>query len=118
MSDRNEVLQKMSETYEDLIEIKLCLDDSRLSYKDAIMQHNNFDLEISRLIDQLKYGYPENEFDVIGKLNQVYRQDREIEASLPNLCKNYQDSCARFNKLEKQLAEIIEELKSFAEENE
>ena len=118
MSDRNEVLQKMSDVYGNLIESKSFLDESRLLYKDAIMQHNKFDLEISRLIDQLKYGYPENEIDVISKLNQVYRQDREIEASLPNLCKNYQDSCARFNKLEKQLAEIIEELKSFAEENE
>ena len=120
MSDRNEVLQKMSDVYGGLIEAKSYLDESRLLYKDAIMQHNNFDLEISRLIDQLKYGYPENEIDVIGKLNQVYRQvyrqDREIEAILPNLCKNYQDSCARFNKLEKQLAEIIEELKNFAEE--
>ena len=116
MSDRNEVLQKMSDVYGDLIEAKSYLDSSRLKYKDAIMQHNNFDLEISRLIDQLKYGYPENEFDVISKLNQVYRQDREIESSLPDLCKNYQDNCARFNELEKQLAEIIEELKNFAEE--
>ena len=116
MSDRNEVLQKMSETYEDLIEIKLCLGVSRSSYKDAIMHHNNFDLEISRLIDELKYGYPENEFDVIGKLNQVYRQDREIEVSLPELCKNYQNNCARFNELEKQMNKIIEELKNFAEE--
>ena len=118
MSDRNEVLQKMSDVYGNFIDAKSCLDESKLRYKDAIMQHNNFDLEISRLIDQLKYGYPENEIDVISKLNQVYRQDREIEASLPNLCKNYQDSCARFNKLEKQMDEIIEELKSFAEENE
>jgi len=118
MSDRNEVLQKMSDVYGDLIEAKSYIDESSLLYKDAIMQHNKFDLEISRLIDQLKYGYPVNEFDVISKLNQVYRQDQEIEASLPNLCKNYQDSCARFNKLEKQMDEIIEELKSFAEENE
>jgi len=90
MSDRNEVLQKMSDVYGDLIEAKSYID--------------NFDLEISRLIDQLKYGYPENKFDVISKLNQVYRQDREIEA--------------RFNELEKQMNKIIEELKSFAEENE
>ncbi len=118
MSDRNEVLQKMSDVYGDLIEAKSYLDASKLRYKDAIIQHNNFDLEISRLIDQLKYGYPENEFDVISKLNQVYRQDREIEASLPELCKNYQDNCARFNELEKQMNKIIEELKNFAEENE
>ena len=118
MSDRNEILQKMSDVYGDLIEAKSYLDASRLKYKNAIIQHNNFDLEISRLIDQLKYGYPENEFDVISKLNQVYHQDREIEESLPDLCKIYQDNCARFNELEKQLAEIIEELKSFAEENE
>jgi len=118
MSDRNEVLQKMSDVYGDLIEAKSYLDSSRLKYKDAIMQHNNFDLEISRLIDQLKYGYPENEFDVIGKLNQVYRQDQEIEASLPDLCKNYQDNCARFNELTEIMNKIIEELKSFAEENE
>ncbi len=116
MSDRNEVLQKMSDVYGNFIDAKSHLDESRLLYKDAIMQHNNFDLEISRLIDQLKYGYPENEIDVIGKLNQVYRQDREIEAILPDLCKNYQNNCARFNKLEKQMNKIIEELKSFAEE--
>ena len=116
MSDRNEVLQKMSDVYGDLIEAKSYLDASKLRYKDAIIQHNNFDLEISRLIDQLKYGYPENEFDVIGKLNQVYRHDREIEASLPDLCKNYQDSCARFNELEKQMDEIIVELKNVEEE--
>ena len=118
MSDRNEVLQKMSDVYGDLIEAKSYLDESKLRYKDAIMQHNNFDLEISRLIDQLKYGYPENEFDVISKLNQVYHQDREIEEILPDLCKNYQDNCARFNELTETMNKIIVELKNFAEENE
>ena len=118
MSDRNEILQKMSDVYGNFIDAKSCLDESKLRYKDAIMQHNNFDLEISRLIDQLKYGYQENEFDVIGKINQVYHQDKEIESSLPDLCKNYQDNCARFNELEKQMNKIIEELKSFSEEDE
>ena len=46
MSDRNEVLQKMSDVYGNLIESKSFLDESRLLYKDAIMQHNKFDLEI------------------------------------------------------------------------
>ena len=116
MSDRNEVLQKMSDVYGNFIDAKSCLDESKLRYKDAIMQHNNFDLEISRLIDQLKYGYPENEIDVISKLNQVYRQDQEIESSLPDLCKNYQNNCARFNELTETMNKIIEELKSFSEE--
>ena len=118
MSDRNEVLQKMSDVYGDLIEAKSYLDESKLRYKDAIMQHNNFDLEISRLIDQLRYGDMALEFDVISKLNQVYRQDREIESSLQELRKNYEDNCARFDELTKTMNKIIEELNSFAEENE
>jgi len=116
MSDRNEVLQKMSDVYGDLIEAKSYLDASRLKYKDAITQHNNIDLEISRLIDELKYGDMAMEFNIIEKLNQVYRQDREIESSLPELCKNYQDNCARFNELTEKMNKIITELKKFAEE--
>jgi len=116
MSDRNEVLQKMSDVYGDLIEAKSYLDASRLKYKNAIIQHNNFDLEISRLIDELKYGDMAMEFNIIEKLNQVYRQDREIESSLPELCKNYQDNCARFNELTETMNKIIVELKNFAEE--
>ena len=58
------------------------------------------------------------EFNIIEKLNQVYRQDREIESSLPELCKNYQDNCARFNELTETMNKIIVELKNFAEENE
>ena len=116
MSDRNEILQQMSIIYDDFMEAKSDLNTSRLKYKDAITRHNNFDLEISRLTDELKYGDPTKEFEIISKIYDVCRQDREIEESLPDLCKIYQDNCARFNELTETMNKIIVELKNFAEE--
>jgi len=116
MSDRNEVLQKMSDVYGDLIEAKSYLDASRLKYKNAVSQHRNYDFEISRLINELRYDDTASEFEIIGKLSQAYRQDKEIESSIPELEKNYRDNMNKFESLIQTMNKIIEELKSFSEE--